>query len=780
MLYQSSRNANNQASGPEAILKGIAEDGGLYVPSEFQDLSQIIGKGMNYQEILNSILAVYFPELDLKKELEEAYRAFERECPIEIRKVRDRYVLELFHGPTSAFKDFALLVLPILIEKSKNYLKDNSRTLILTATSGDTGKAALEGFANKEGVDSGIDIAVLYPINGVSKVQEMQMTSQEGKNVQVFAIDGDFDDAQREVKEAFLDSELKQDLDKYNIKLSSANSINIGRLVPQIAYYFSAYEILLERGEIKEGEKVSFAVPTGNFGDILAGFYAKKMGLPVDILLSASNENKVLKEFFETAVYDRNRALILTSSPSMDIIVSSNLERLLYHTSNDEFTKRYMDSLREKGSYDIGNEHKAIIDAENIRGEYSKVTEAYAAIREIYEETSYLMDPHTAVAWAAADKAQIQSKLVVLSTASAYKFSPAVCDALGISYEDEEKAMARLKEHTGLAIPSRLDGIFEKEIRHKTPMQVGDLKEKLLESLKNNRFEILVPATTANIGPGFDTLGIALDLYNSFIVDYEGAGKGNLDGIEYEFDGIEEKFSNKDNLMIQSYRKASKMIDAKIYPEKIKLQAKCQIPMSRGLGSSATFIIAGVVMAFEISKKPYSRRDILELASKIEGHPDNVAAAVYGGMRASSLYEGQVVSLPLKIYNDLKFVALVPEVELSTEESRRLLPKELGFKEAVENISNLSLLIAAFQNRDYDQLKFFLKDNLHQPYRLPKIEGVDQLFKLGKEVWGVYLSGAGPTIMLIDDINRKKDYTYINNLRQYDLNVSFSGTKVIR
>lgn len=782
MRYCSTRNINNIVSGPEAILKGIAEDGGLYVPMNFEDLSYLLGMDYSYEEILEVILKVYFPELDLKDALKDIYKSFSKKERIGWKKLGNRYILELFHGPTCAFKDFALQVLPLLLQKSKEYLEDDSRTLILTATSGDTGKAALEGFANLGGVDTGIDIAVLYPAEGVSQVQKMQMTTQEGRNVQVFAIDGNFDDAQRAVKDAFLNDELKSELGRYNKKLSSANSINIGRLVPQIVYYFYIYNQLLKAGEITKGEKISFCVPTGNFGDILAGYYAKQMGLPVDLLLSASNENKVLKEFFETGTYDRNRALILTSSPSMDIIVSSNLERLLYHTSNDEFTSLYMKDLNQEGLYSISDQHREIIQRENIQGGYSRASGSYEAIREVFEEYGYLMDPHTAVAFNVADKIEHDSKMVIVSTASPYKFSPSVCDALGLSYDSEEEAMAILSKHTDTEIPKQLEEVFYKEIIHTKQIRPDDFTSELIKDLKRGSFDIIVPATTANVGPGFDSLGIALNLFAKFSVAYEGAGEGKVEDIAYTYEGMDEQYANDENLLTKSYLQASRILGSQIYPAKLKLKIKSDIPMSRGLGSSAAFIVAGVIMAYEISQKAYSLDDILQIASQIEGHPDNVAPAIFGGMRASVQEGGRVYSQKMEIYDDLRFIAAVPSFMLSTQEARSVLPAQVDFPSAVQNVSNTALLIGCFQNRDYGPLKIALRDYLHQPYRLKLIKNASSIFEIAKDSLGVYLSGAGPTIMILEAKNSPKTYIEIknNNLADlYDLRVCFSGTKVI-
>lgn len=784
MKFNSTRNKNNVANGPEAIVRGIAEDGGLYVPAEFENLSHIIGQNHSYEQTLEIILKSYFPELDLSAEIKQIYQKYSIENRVNYRKVQDKYIMELFHGPTCAFKDFALQVLPLLMKKSKEYLGEKSRTLILTATSGDTGKAALEGFANQDAIDTGIDIAVLYPKNGVSQIQKKQMTSQEGKNVLVLAVEGDFDDAQNLVKEAFLDQDLAAELAQMDIKLSSANSINIGRLVPQIAYYFYTYNQMLKDGEITAGEKLSFCVPTGNFGDILAGYYAKKMGLPVDKLITASNENKVLKEFMETGTYDRNRALILTSSPSMDIIISSNLERLLYHTSNDAITKAYMEALKEEGSYTIGTTHQKLLENEGFLGGYSKKETAASYIAEVYQEAGYLLDPHTAVAWKVAQEQDLDSKIVVLSTASPYKFTTTVCDALDIAYENEHQAIKKLEETTGLPVPLPIQEVLGKETLHTKIIEKEDFIPVLKDWVKNGKLQITVPATTANIGPGFDTLGIALDLYANFDIEYTDirAGRKIEETIFLFDDAIEEKYRNADNLFIKSYLQAAKQIGAKRQPGQIKISIHSAIPISRGLGSSASFIVAGVTLAYELSGQAYNKDQILQIANAIEGHPDNVAPAIYGGFRASMADQGQAYSLGLEIHNDLNFIALVPASELSTEESRRALPDQIDHKKAVQNVSSTALLIGCFYNRDYRLLKLALRDNLHQPYRLPLIKEQEEILQIADQAVGVYLSGAGSTIMILDDKRSGKDYKKQlkdENISIYDLKVCFSGTKVV-
>lgn len=784
-MFNSTRNKNIKLDSASAILKGIADDGGLFVPVEFNNKENIIGTNLRYHQIAKEILKTFFCELEFNDEIEKAYKNFSVDNAANIVKVGDKFVLELFHGPTSAFKDFALQVLPLLMKKSKEKLNHKKRTVILTATSGDTGKAALEGFANCGGMDTGIDIAVIYPSDGVSEIQKKQMQTQEGRNVLVLGIDGNFDDAQKVVKNTFLDNELKQNLNDSNIEFSSANSINIGRLIPQIAYYFFAYNELLRNREISYGEKISFSVPTGNFGDILAGYYAKKMGLPIDKLICASNDNNVLYEFFKTGEYNRNRELIKTNSPSMDIVVSSNLERFIYHTlDNDLKTQKYMKLLDKEGYYKLDEYDFEKIEKSGIIAGYSNKESSYEKIKEVFEKENYLMDTHTAIAWDVATKTDISSKIVVLSTASAYKFSSSVCDALEISYNNDVDSIFKLSEYTKTQIPKQILDILDKEILHSDIISTKDFKSKIINFVNNIDFEIKIPATSANLGSGFDSIGVALDLYSTFKISAKEISlKNNIDDIKFKFVGDDKEFSNKDNLVYKSYLFARKEIESKRVPKEITIYSENNIPISRGLGSSATCVVAGVIMAFEIEKRSYSKKDILNIANKIEGHPDNVAPAIYGGMRTSIQRDGKVYSLNINIHDDLNFCAIVPNYKFSTEVARKALPEKIDFKDAVFNISNVSLLIAALENKEYDLLKFALEDKLHQQYRIPQMEGLSKIFEIAKDTKGVYLSGAGPTVMIIDTNFEKVEKILLDIKREincniYNLKIDFEGVKI--
>ena len=424
--YQSTRNENVLATSSEAILTGMSPDGGLFVlkeiPCYMTSSEKLIDK--NYQQLAVDILALFLEDFTLEQIeycVNKAYTdTFSDAKVTPLKKVGEHYILELFHGPTSAFKDIALSLLPRLMETSLTIQKRSETLLILTATSGDTGKAALEGFKDNPLVN----IIVFYPDQGVSNIQKLQMQTQEGKNVRVTAIDGHFDDAQTAVKTLFNDEDLNQRLNQVGIQLSSANSINIGRLIPQIVYYLDAYRQLLINHEIQVDELVDFIVPTGNFGDILAGYYAKQLGLPIRKLICASNQNHVLTDFLSTGCYDIRREFYKTSSPSMDILISSNLERLLFYASgqDEHYVKKCMETLSTTGQFTVNQEVLSKIQQDFACG-YVTDQEVLETIEEVYKDHHYLLDPHTAVAYRVMKERGDESvKQVVLATASPYKF----------------------------------------------------------------------------------------------------------------------------------------------------------------------------------------------------------------------------------------------------------------------------------------------------------------------------------------------------------------------
>ena len=485
LLYKSTRDAEKTVTASQAILKGLADDGGLFVPVSIPKLPVSLGelKEMTYQETAYTVMKEFltdFTEEELKSCIAKAYDSkFDTEEIAPLAKVEDAYYLELFHGATIAFKDMALSILPHLLTTSAKKNQVKNEIVILTATSGDTGKAALAGFADVEGTK----IIVFYPKNGVSHVQELQMVTQKGDNTSVVAIHGNFDNAQSGVKAMFENKELEKELNEAGYQFSSANSINIGRLVPQVVYYVYAYAKLLQNEEIAEDEEINVVVPTGNFGNILAAYYAKNMGIPIAKLICASNENKVIYDFFQTGTYDRNREFVLTTSPSMDILISSNLERLIYKISGEDARKDtdLMTELKTKGSYAITGEMKA--NLADFAAGYATEEQVAKTIHDIYEDTGYVMDTHTAVAAtvykAYREDSKDDRKTVIASTASPYKFAGSVMSAIDPKYkgQDDFKLIEELQKVSGTEIPNAIKEIMNAEIRHNTECDVDQMEQ---------------------------------------------------------------------------------------------------------------------------------------------------------------------------------------------------------------------------------------------------------------------------------------------------------------
>lgn len=492
MLYYSTRGDKKPYKASEAIVKGLADDGGLFVPDSFPKFDISLDKlvCMNYKEIAFTVLKAFlddFSDEEIKYCVDNAYdEKFDTDLIAPIHKTDNQYFLELFHGRTIAFKDMALSILPYLLTTAMKKNKINEKVVILTATSGDTGKAALAGFADVENTG----IIVFYPKGGVSRFQELQMVTQKGDNTSVVAVKGNFDDCQSEVKRLFSDEKLKSDLKEKGYIFSSANSINIGRLVPQVAYYVYAYCMMVKLGEIKCGDTLNFTVPTGNFGNILAAFYAKQMGLPVGKLICASNENKVLCDFFKTGCYDKNREFILTSSPSMDILISSNFERLVYYSCNNDgdATKTFMDLLSSTGKYTVTDKMKDMMS--DFCGIFASEKDVFETISDVYNANQYVLDTHTAVA-AFADKRYKEmsndaAKSVVVSTASPYKFSRNVLKAIdeSIQIEDDFELIEKLSQISKVDIPKAVKEIQNAQIRHNTVCEVSGMEECVRSKLK--------------------------------------------------------------------------------------------------------------------------------------------------------------------------------------------------------------------------------------------------------------------------------------------------------
>ncbi|MDW8743055.1 threonine synthase [Streptococcus suis] len=483
LVYQSTRDANNRVSASQAILQGLATDGGLFTPlsAPAVDLNFDQLKDASYQEVAKLILSAFLDDFtadELDYCITNAYDSkFDTPAIAPVVKLKGQYNLELFRGSTIAFKDMALSILPYLMTTAAKKHGLENEIVILTATSGDTGKAAMAGFADVPGTR----IVVFYPRDGVSKVQELQMTTQTGDNTHVVAIDGNFDDAQTAVKYMFNDVDLREKLAAKKLQFSSANSMNIGRLVPQIVYYVYAYAQLVKTGEIAAGDKVNFTVPTGNFGNILAAYYAQQIGLPINKLICASNDNNVLTDFFTTGVYDKKRTFRVTTSPSMDILVSSNLERLIFHLFGNDATKtaELMNRLATDGQYDIQGADASILSL--FDAAFATEEETATEIKRVYEESDYIEDPHTAVASAVykkyVEKTGDQTPTVIASTASPYKFPVvAVQSVTGETGLSDFETLAKLHEISGVALPPAVDGLEIAPVRHTTIVAAADMQ----------------------------------------------------------------------------------------------------------------------------------------------------------------------------------------------------------------------------------------------------------------------------------------------------------------
>ena len=492
LVYHSTRNSEETATASEAILKGLTSDGGLFVPDSIpklnvslEDLTQ-----MSYQEIAYAVMKEFltdFTEEELKTCINNAYDSkFDTEEIAVTKKVDGAYYLELFHGATIAFKDMALSILPHLLVTSARKNNVKNEIVILTATSGDTGKAALAGFADVPGTK----IIVFYPKSGVSPIQEKQMVAQKGDNTYVIGIKGNFDDAQTGVKKMFSNKELAKVMNDNGFQFSSANSINIGRLVPQVVYYVKAYADLLKQGALKAGEPMNVVVPTGNFGNILASYYAKQMGIPIGKFVCASNKNKVLFDFFETGKYDRNREFYVTTSPSMDILISSNLERMIYRIAGNDAKQcaKFMAALTKDGEYVITDAMKA--ELSDFFGAFGSEEETAVKIKEVYDKEGYVMDTHTAVAAVAYDKYKAatgddKTPTVIASTASPYKFTRSVMDAIDPAYdaEDDFELVDELNKVSKTAIPKAIEEIRTAPVLHDTVCETAGMEDEVKKIL---------------------------------------------------------------------------------------------------------------------------------------------------------------------------------------------------------------------------------------------------------------------------------------------------------
>ncbi len=491
IYYKSTRGSGEGIEASKAILRGIAEDGGLFVPSEIPKIDKELSvlAEMDYKELAYYVMSKFFTDFteeELKQCIDKAYDdKFDTKEIAPLKKVGDVFFLELYHGPTLAFKDMALSILPYLLTTSAKKQKLDKEIVILTATSGDTGKAALEGFTNIEGVK----IIVFFPQEGVSEIQKMQMITHKGNNTYVVAIKGNFDDAQSGVKKIFTDKEFSKVLEENNYMFSSANSINIGRLVPQIVYYFKAYLNLYKNGDIRDGEKINVTVPTGNFGNILAAYYAKEMGIPINKLICASNKNNVLYDFMDKGVYDKNREFFTTISPSMDILISSNLERLLHLLSEKDSSKvkELMNELQTKGIYEIDDNMKNAL--KDFYGNFASEEDTKDAIEQVHKQYDYLIDTHTAVAYSVNEKYKEEfndsTKAIIASTASPYKFPYSVMNSIDSKYSDFDdfKLVKEMSELIKEEEPTAIKDIQKREVLHNTVCEKDEMKLKVKEIL---------------------------------------------------------------------------------------------------------------------------------------------------------------------------------------------------------------------------------------------------------------------------------------------------------
>ncbi len=487
MKFRSTRGDKEELRAAQAIIRGIAPDRGLYVPEEIPampfDLEEM--RDAKYQDVAKKVIGAFFTDFteeEIASCVDGAYDSkFDTEEIAPLVKAGDAWLIELWHGKTAAFKDMALSILPRLLTAAVRKEHDDMKICILTATSGDTGKAALEGFADVPGTE----ITVFYPDSGVSEVQERQMITQTGDNTHVFAIRGNFDDAQTGVKNVFQSGEVRDILLAKGVQLSSANSINIGRLIPQCVYYVWSYLNMVRQGAIECGDQINVVVPTGNFGNILAAYYAKLMGLPVKTLICASNRNKVLTDFIRTGVYDTDREFYLTNSPSMDILISSNLERLLYHLSGNDpdEIRQLMAKLDTEHRYEVGDRIKEGL--KDFYGGFADVEMTDDTIGKMYRENGYLLDTHTAVAYRVyegyREETVDDTPTVIASTASPYKFAKSVAESIGLPEQPDGFAYIReIAEATGVKVPEGLRDLDKKEIRHKGVIDTDEIKETVL------------------------------------------------------------------------------------------------------------------------------------------------------------------------------------------------------------------------------------------------------------------------------------------------------------
>ncbi len=731
-MYISTR-GNEKLTASQAIIKGLASNGGLFIPESFPKL-KLDEKWLSksYPELSKEIFRLFlddYTEEEINYCVESAYSKLNfKEGFVGFKTFDNLSFLELYKGPTLAFKDMALTILPFLIEVAKKKHGVEDKSLILVATSGDTGGAALSSFMRS----GAFDTVVLYPNKGVSEIQEKQMLYYTNSRTKAYAIEGNFDDCQSFVKEVF----AKYPKDN-GVILSSANSINIGRLIPQVIYYVYAYLKGVKSGWLKFNEQFDICVPTGNFGDIFAGYIAKQIGVPIGKLICASNVNNVLTDFFKTGTYDKNREFKKSNSPAMDILISSNLERLVYLATgrNGERVKEFMQSLAQVGKYTLNESERKFLS--DFDAGFTVEEQTLKAINRVFKKYKYLVDPHTAVAYDCYEKLESKNKTLIVSTASPYKFPGTVATALEMdSNKSEFELIKDISLFTETAIPS---GISKLQVSKKSTIVKTKEQIKDIVYYNNLKAEIKVPATSANLGSGFDCAGVALSLYNTFV--FEKAEKDEI----VRFNGDIEN-----NLILKAYRKLFEKAGKPYIPVKISIK-KCGVPSARGLGSSATCIVAGVMGANYMLKNLYPKDYLLEVMAEIEGHPDNVAPAFLGGMTIACEVNG-IKAIKVNVNSNLKVYACIPNFGLTTNSARAVLPNTVDFEDASYNVKGASLLQYAFESGDIELIKRVFDDRLHQKYRFPLIKGGEEVKKLLEDLgFAVAIGGAGPTILAISN-----------------------------
>lgn len=731
-MFYSTRDTKNKLKASEAIIKGLASDGGLFFPEEIPHIA-IDEKMLNasYIDLGLMILAKYlddFSEEEIKDCLNKAYNITNfKEKIFGLSSYNNYSFLELFYGPTLTFKDMALTLLPHLMEVSlrKNHI--DSPITILSATSGDTGSAALSGFKS-----SALRVRVLYPYQGVSEVQERQMLYFSSHKDQAYTLkNSNFDDCQRLIKEA-LNRKSEEGL------YTSANSINIGRLLPQIIYYYAAYISLVKENRIKLGERINVIVPTGNFGDIFSGYLAKRMGLPINKLVISTNENKILDDFLKTGIYDINRIFHKTNSPAMDILISSNLERLLFDLIRDD--KRIsvlMKDLREKKVFKLNKDEKNKLN--DFLSASINEEETIEAIRSCYQENKYIIDPHTGVAYASyrylLDKLDNCHSLII-STASPLKFPSTIISAIEGGNMEETAALKKLVDDYHLSIPYYLKRALDSPFKAKIVTKNSFLKEIAY----HKKFDISVSSSSANLGPGFDAIGLALDLTNVF--RFETSEKDEL----INFDDYIE-----DNLVLKSYQHFFKSLNLNYKPIKIT-KLRQDIPIARGLGSSASCIVAGILAANHLFNDFLSEEEIIKLSTEIEGHSDNVTPVVLGGLASACTVNNLIKTFTYPLSKKLKFVLVIPPYELSTKRAREILPKDYKKEDVIYTTAHSINLTEAYRRGDISLLKEMVEDKIHSPYRLPLIPDGETVKKFAlKHDIAFAISGSGSSMLLISD-----------------------------